>query len=82
MSCVAVLLVGCSESKPQRWEMLEAAMLPQWQAVAIEGAGKPQMGPGEFGLPGGAPVTAGGVGGAVRRMGVDGAAGGGLRDRV
>jgi hypothetical protein len=58
MSCVAVLLVGCSESKPQRWEMLEAAMLPQWVAVAIEGAGKPQMGPGEFVLPEGAPMTA------------------------
>lgn len=58
MSCVAVLLVGCSESKPQRWEMLEAAMLPQWETVAIEGAGKPQMGPGEFVLPEGAPMTA------------------------
>lgn len=58
LSFVALLMTGCSESKPQRWDLLEAAMVPQWQALTIEGAGMPQIGPGEIVLPEGAPMTA------------------------
>lgn len=55
---VLFLFTGCSESKPQRWDLLGAAMVPHWQALVIEGAGKPQIGPGEIVLPEGAPMTA------------------------
>lgn len=58
LSFVALLMTGCSENKPQRWDLLGAAMVPQWQALTIEGAGKPQIGPGEIVLPEGAPMTA------------------------
>jgi hypothetical protein len=51
-------LIGCKESQPQRWSLLDAALLPHWVAAEIEGAGKAQISAGEIVLPSGGPMTA------------------------
>ena len=56
--CLCLLLIGCKESQPQRWSLLDAALLPHWVAAEIEGAGKAQISAGEIVLPSGGPMTA------------------------